>query len=172
MLKEANDLYEQNEVKQTKPRIDIVCVGSVFGLIGSIGYTAYNPTKYAVKGLVDCLRFEYLDKNIHMHYMAPSNMDTPGFAVENQNKPKLVADMENNVQTISADYAAHTLLCNLDNYCITTEADLEMLKNATSFMSEFDIFDYLMAPFASLGIFIYRKSIESNIMKNIDHKKD
>ena len=38
-------------------------------------------------------------------------------------------DMENNVCTISADYAAHTLLCNLDNYLITTEADLELLKS-------------------------------------------
>ena len=57
--------------------IDIVCVGSCLGIIGSIGYTTYCPTKYALKGLLDSLRFELLGTKINLHYYGLSNMIIP-----------------------------------------------------------------------------------------------
>ncbi|EKE42096.1 hypothetical protein ENUP19_0202G0013 [Entamoeba nuttalli] len=169
MMKEIKILLDSNP---TKERIDIVCIGSCLGLIGSIGYTAYCPTKFAIKGLLDSLRFEFLGTNVHLHYYAPSNMDTPGFAIENEHKPKLVASMENNVQTVTADYAAHALLCNLDRYVITSEPDLDLLKNGPTFMSSHTIQDFLICPLSALGTTFYRMMIEKNILKNVDHKKD
>lgn len=169
VIKEAKILYD---IEDKKDNVDIVCIGSVLGLIGSIGYSAYAPTKFAMKGLLDSLRFEFLGTKISLHYFAPSNMDTPGLAIENKNKPKLVSDMENNVQTVTGDYAAHTLLCNMDKYVITTEADLELLKTSTHFMGKHSLLDMMLAPFAALAVSFTRKGIEGNIMKNIRNKKD
>ena len=169
VIKETKMLYD---IEDKKENVDIVCIGSALGLIGSIGYSAYAPTKFAMKGLLDSLRFEFLGTKINLHYFAPSNMDTPGLAIENQNKPKLVSDMENNAQTVTGDYAAHTLLCNMDKYVITTEADLELLKTATHFMSGHSLLDLLVAPLAAIAICFIRKGIEGNIMKNIRQKKD
>lgn len=169
ILRESKLMYNLSDKKE---KVDIVCVGSALGLIGSIGYSAYSPTKYAVKGLIDSLRFEFIGTKISLHYFAPSNMDTPGFIIENQNKPKIVRDVEDNVQTISADYAAHTLLCNMDKYIITTEPDLELLKNGPHFMGEHFLLDVLLSPLASLAVIFYRKSIERNIQRTQKDKLD
>ncbi|ELP94948.1 3-ketodihydrosphingosine reductase precursor, putative [Entamoeba invadens IP1] len=169
MMKESQKLYNESK---TNSDVDIVCVGSCLGLIGSIGYTAYCPSKYAVKGLVDSLRFEFLGTKMHLHYYGPSNMDTPGFAIENKNKPKLVQQMEDNVKTITADEAAHNLLCNLDKYVITSEPDLELMKNSATFMSSAHVSDILSAPLAIMAITFYRWSIENNILKNKKNKSE
>lgn len=162
MLKEAKILYNQCS---PKPTVDIVCVGSVLGLIGSIGYTAYSPTKFALKGLIDSLRFEFLVENIKLHFFSPSNMNTPGLEIENKTKPKLVAEMEDKVNTVSADFAAHALLCNLDDYVITTEPDLELLKSIPPFMASHSLKDLFVTPLAALACTIVRMGIENNIVK-------
>ena len=124
------------------------------------------PTKYALKGLLDSLRFELLGTKINLHYYGPSNMITPGLMEENKNKPKIVSDMENNAKSISADEGAHILLANLDKYMITSEPDLELLKVSTNFMNKHTFLDLLLLPIASFGVIFTRKSIEKNIIKN------
>ena len=166
LLKEIINQYKikKNSIKDEK--IDVVCVGSCLGIIGSIGYSTYCPTKYALKGLLDSLRFELLGTKIDLHYYGPSNMLTPGLVEENKTKPKIVHDMENNVKNITADEGAHILLSNLDKYMITSEPDLELLKISTNFMCKHTFLDLLLLPIASLGIIFARKSIEKNIIKN------
>ena len=166
LLKEVINQYKVKKDSIKDDNIDIVCVGSCLGIIGSIGYTTYCPTKYALKGLLDSLRFELLATKINLHYYGPSNMLTPGLIEENKTKPKIVSDMENNVKNISADEGAHILLSNLDKYMITSEPDLELLKISTNFMCQHSILDCLLLPIASLGIIFARKSIEKNIIKN------
>ena len=166
LLKEVISDYKLKKDLIIEEKIDIVCVGSCLGIIGSIGYTTYCPTKYALKGLLDSLRFELLGTKINLHYYGPSNMITPGLMEENKIKPKIVSDMENNVKNISADEAAHVLLANLDKYMITSEPDLELLKISTNFMSKHSLLDLLLLPIASLGIIFARKSIENHIVKN------
>ena len=166
LLKEVINQYKVKKDSIKGDNIDIVCVGSCLGIIGSIGYTTYCPTKYALKGLLDSLRFELLGTKINLHYYGPSNMLTPGLIEENKTKPKIVSDMENNVKNISADEGAHILLSNLDKYMITSEPDLELLKISTNFMCQHSILDCLLLPIASLGIIFARKSIEKNIIKN------
>ena len=166
LLKEVINQYKVKKDSIKGDNIDIVCVGSCLGIIGSIGYTTYCPTKYALKGLLDSLRFELLATKINLHYYGPSNMLTPGLIEENKTKPKIVSDMENNVKNISADEGAHILLSNLDKYMITSEPDLELLKISTNFMCQHSILDCLLLPIASLGIIFARKSIEKNIIKN------
>ena len=98
LLKEIIEQYKINENKINDDIIDIICVGSCLGIIGSIGYSAYCPTKFALKGLLDSLKFELINTKIKLHYYGPSNMLTPGLVQENKTKPKVVSDMENNVK--------------------------------------------------------------------------
>ena len=164
-LKEIIFQYNKNNAN-IKDIIDIICVGSCLGLIGSIGYTTYCPTKYALKGLLDSLKFELINTKLNLHYYAPSNMLTPGLVEENKNKPKIVHDMENNVKNISAEEAANVLLSNLDKYIITSEPDLELLKISSYFMSGNKFIDLLLLPIAIIGVIFSRKGIENNIKKN------
>ena len=169
-LKEIINQYEintkKNLIKETS--IDIVCVGSCLGIIGSIGYSAYCPTKFALKGLLDSLKFELINTRLKLHYYAPSNMLTPGLVEENKNKPKIVFDMENNAKNITAEEAANVLLSNLDKYLITSEPDLELLKISNYFMNENKVIDLLLMPVAIIGVIFTRKSIEYNIKKNFN----
>ena len=166
LLKEIIEQYKINENKINDDIIDIICVGSCLGIIGSIGYSAYCPTKFALKGLLDSLKFELINTKIKLHYYGPSNMLTPGLVQENKTKPKVVSDMENNVKNITAEEAADVLLCNLDKYMITSEPDLELLKLSSYYMNENHFIDLLLMPVAILGVIFSRKSIENNIKKN------
>ena len=141
-------------------------IASCLGIIGSIGYSAYCPTKFALKGLLDSLKFELINTKIKLHYYGPSNMLTPGLVQENKTKPKVVSDMENNVKNITAEEAADVLLCNFDKYMITSEPDLELLKLSSYYMNENHFIDLLLMPVAILGVIFSRKSIENNIKKN------
>ena len=168
LLKEIINQYKINISTIKDDIIDIVCVGSCLGIIGSIGYTSYCPTKFALKGLLDSLKFELLNTKLNLHYYGPSNMLTPGLVEENKIKPKIVADMESNAKNISADEAALVLLSNLDKYMITSEPDLELLKISTYYMNENKLIDILLIPVAIIGVIFTRKSIEKNIKKNYD----
>ena len=168
LLKEIINQYKKNISSIKDDIIDIICVGSCLGIIGSIGYSSYCPTKYALKGLLDSLKYELLNTKLNLHYYGPSNMLTPGLVQESKTKPQIVTDMESNAKNISADEAAIVLLSNLDKYMITSEPDLELLKIATYYMNENRLIDILLMPVAIIGIIFTRKSIEKNIRKNYD----
>jgi len=190
MIKEFKNFYDNNIINNNTNNnnnnslnnnnnnkdIDIVCVGSVLGIIGSIGYTCYSPTKYALKGLLDSLLFEFEKTNIKLHYYAPSNIDTPGLKIENENKPYLVKQMENIVKTSTGDEAAHFLLCNMEKYLITSEPDLEILKNGTSYMNKHNLIDIFMSFFSAVAVSYTRYGIVNNIRfymeKNEKEKMD
>jgi 3-dehydrosphinganine reductase len=49
----------------------ILFVSSAAGVSGWIGYSSYVPTKFAVRGLADCLRQEFLGCNIRISIAYP-----------------------------------------------------------------------------------------------------
>ncbi|KXZ50855.1 hypothetical protein GPECTOR_14g107 [Gonium pectorale] len=65
----------------------ICIVGSALSTFGLVGYTAYCPSKYAVKGLADSLRSELQGTAVKVSFAAPPDTDTPGFTEENKAKP-------------------------------------------------------------------------------------
>ena len=64
-----------------------ILYSSAVAFCGMVGYSAYAPTKFALRGLADCLRNELVGSGVKVSIFYPSNMDTPGFAVENKTKP-------------------------------------------------------------------------------------
>ena len=65
----------------------IVLVASALALTGMIGYTAYCPTKFALRGLAAALRGDLAGTGVTVHLACPAGIDTPGFAEEAKMKP-------------------------------------------------------------------------------------
>ena len=55
----------------------IVNTASAAGLVGVFGYTAYAPTKFAVRGFLESLRGELKPYGVHVGCSFPPDTDTP-----------------------------------------------------------------------------------------------
>lgn len=65
----------------------IVLVSSGAGLVGLFGYTAYSPSKFALRGLAESLRGELKPAGVSVTIVYPPDTDTPQLAEENLTKP-------------------------------------------------------------------------------------
>lgn len=65
----------------------IVNISSGAGFVGFLGYTAYSPTKFAVRGFTDCLRNELKPYGIRVAIVYPPDTDTPQLAYDIQHRP-------------------------------------------------------------------------------------
>ena len=84
--------------------IGIIASAACFA--GFIGFSAYCPSKYAVRGLADCLRNELLGHGIGVTIMFPSTIDTAGLAQENKTKPPETHEIEGTASTFSPEQCA------------------------------------------------------------------
>ncbi|KAL9975519.1 hypothetical protein ACROYT_G012688 [Oculina patagonica] len=77
-------------VKKMKQRRKghIVFVSSIGGQFGIFGFTAYSPSKFAVRGFAETLFMEVKPYDIGVSVVFPPDTDTPGFENENKNKPE------------------------------------------------------------------------------------
>lgn len=87
----------------------IMAISSFAGLLGVFGYTAYCPSKYAVRGLCESLRVELKPQGIHVGCVFPPDTDTPMLAAEVPLKP-VEAQASSMIPVMSADDVAHALL--------------------------------------------------------------
>lgn len=65
----------------------VVIISSGAGLVGLFGYTAYSPTKFALRGLAESLRAELKSTGVQVTIVYPPDTDTPQLAEENRTKP-------------------------------------------------------------------------------------
>ncbi len=72
-------------LKQRRGYIVNVC--SVLGFMGVFGYSDYSASKYALMGLSESLKSELKPCGVGISILCPADTDTPGFEVENRNKP-------------------------------------------------------------------------------------
>ncbi|MCB2222865.1 MAG: SDR family oxidoreductase [Actinobacteria bacterium] len=88
----------------------IACISSTAGLIPVFGYTAYGPTKYAVRGLCEILRNEMKPRGITVSAVYPSDVDTPQLAFEEPHKPAELRAVAGTVKPVSAEQVAAAIL--------------------------------------------------------------
>uniref|UniRef100_A0A7I4YHE8 3-dehydrosphinganine reductase n=1 Tax=Haemonchus contortus TaxID=6289 RepID=A0A7I4YHE8_HAECO len=69
-------------------------VSSAAGQCAIYGYTAYAPTKFALRGFADALQMELSPYNVNVSVLYPPNTDTEGYKAE-------LASMPEEVQLIS-----------------------------------------------------------------------
>ncbi len=129
----------------------IVLVSSACGLISFAGYSAYCPTKWAVRAFADALRNELLRYGIGVSIFHPSNIDSPGFEQENRTKPASTRAIEGAAALVSPAAAAAMLDDGLQRgqFHITTEFMSDLLRIGVNGISRCNnlLLEALLAPF-------------------------
>lgn len=82
----------------------IIFISSTVGLMGMIGYSQYAPTKWALRGLAECLNQEFLRFHISFHVYFVASIRTPGFEKEEERKPMITKVLEGG--DVSGDQSA------------------------------------------------------------------
>lgn len=106
-------------------------VGSTASLLGLIGYAAYAPPKFAVKGLAECLRAELFPHDISVHLFLPMAVLTPGYEEENKYKPKVLKWVEESDVPQTPQAVVKKLISGLekDHFVITSDFMTDLLRS-------------------------------------------
>lgn len=118
----------------------IVVVSSMLAVTGFAGYASYAPTKWALRGLSDCLRNELQGTGVAVSVAYPPDTDTPGYATESQTKPTMCIAVNAAVgsQLFDADTVAGVIVRQLQRgaYHLTTpDLGSNMLVSAMTGLS-------------------------------------
>jgi 3-dehydrosphinganine reductase len=92
----------------------LVAISSAAGLIGVFGYTAYAPTKFAVRGLMESLRQEMKPHGIHVGVAYPPDTDTPMLKYENEFKPLETHRIAGTIKPVSAEKVARAIVKGIE----------------------------------------------------------
>lgn len=120
----------------------IVNLSSLAALVGIFGYTAYAPSKYAIRGFSRCLRSELKPYGINVHLVLPPDTDTPQLAFEREIMPETTKKINQSASKMSADKVAQVVIRG-------------MVKNKFTIIPGFE--GKMLAAFAPIiGRFLYR----------------
>ncbi len=88
----------------------VINVGSLGGIIGIYGYSAYAPTKFAVAGLSQALRAELRPYGVRVTVAHPPDTDTPMLERELPLRPAETRAIAGTVKPRTADEVARAIL--------------------------------------------------------------
>jgi 3-dehydrosphinganine reductase len=110
-----------------------VGISSAAGLVGVFGYTAYAPTKFAVRGFLESLRAELLPHGIHVGCSFPPDTDTPQLADEEPYKPKETRAISGTIKPLSAERVAKSIVDGIEkeHFAIITDNATRALAKLT-----------------------------------------
>lgn len=133
----------------------IVFVSSQAGQLGLFGYTAYSPTKFALRGFAEALQMEVKPYNVYVTVAYPPDTDTPGFAEENKSKPletKLISETSSLCQ---ADQVAKVIVKDAvqGNFNSSVGSDGYMLSSLTCGMSPVTTITEGLQQVVTMGLF-------------------
>jgi len=128
---------------------DICLISSGAGLIGIYGYSAYCPSKFAVRGLAETLRAELKPVGIRVAIAYPPDTDTPQLAEENKTKPPATKEITATAKMWRPDKVARVILNGLEKgrYEISPGTETSILTRFHSLLSPLlnQYFDRLIA---------------------------
>ncbi|XP_043545545.1 3-ketodihydrosphingosine reductase isoform X2 [Chiloscyllium plagiosum] len=133
----------------------IVFVSSQAGQLGLFGYTAYSPSKFALRGLAESLQMEVKPYNIYITVAYPPDTDTPGFQQENKVKPletKLISETSGLCQP---DQVAKIIVKDAvqGNFNSSVGSDGYMLSSLTCGMSPVTTITEGLQQIVTMGLF-------------------
>ncbi len=88
----------------------IVNISSLAGLVGIFGYTAYAPSKYAIRGFSRCLRSELKPYGINVYLVLPPDTDTPQLAFEREIMPETTKKINSSAGKMSPESVADVIV--------------------------------------------------------------
>jgi 3-dehydrosphinganine reductase len=127
----------------------IVNLSSLAAVIGIYGYTAYAPSKYAIRGFSRCLRSEMVPKGINVSVVLPPDTDTPQLAFEHALLPEITRKINQNGGVLSAEKVANVIINGMHRRKFTIIPGIEGKLL------------YLLAPF--FGRYFYRFAIKQKV---------
>lgn len=89
---------------------NIVMISSGAGLIGVYGYSAYSPSKFAVRGFAEVLQAESGPHGIHVTVVYPPDTETPQLEEERKLKPPETTLITESGGVMSADDVAIAII--------------------------------------------------------------
>jgi 3-dehydrosphinganine reductase len=104
----------------------IVLISSGAGLIGIYGYTAYSPTKFALRGLAESLRGELKPLGIQVSIVYPPDTNTPQLITENKTKPPETKAITGTVKPWEPEDIAQEIIKGIKNNHFAIAPGLEM----------------------------------------------
>lgn len=107
-----NTLY--HHYKNNKRPFSFIMISSTVSFFTFPGYSAYSPSKAALKNFYDSVFYEIKNENIDLYIYHVTSMKTPGFENENKIKPEVTKQIEGD-NGLSPEYAAR-MLVNGMNY--------------------------------------------------------
>lgn len=110
----------------------VVGVSSAAGLVGVYGYTAYSPTKFAVRGLMESLRVELAPHGVHVGCVFPPDTDTPGLEYEDAFKPAETRAISGTIKPVEARQVADAVVRGIERerFWIIPDAQTRFLARA------------------------------------------
>ncbi len=111
---------------ESKQKSHIVLISSGAGLIGLYGYSAYSPSKFALRGLAESLRGELQPKGIRVSIVYPPDTDTPQLVQENKIKPLETKQITASAQTWTAESVAQTIVRGIEQKTFAIAPGWEM----------------------------------------------
>ncbi len=111
-------------------RGQIVLIASGAGLVGLFGYSAYSPSKFALRGLAESLRGELKPKGVKVAIVYPPDTDTPQLVAENKTKPAETKAITATAKTWTAEGVAQVILqgINKGQFAITPGLEMTILN--------------------------------------------
>ncbi|KDO31976.1 hypothetical protein SPRG_03192 [Saprolegnia parasitica CBS 223.65] len=100
---------------RARQRGSIVFITSGAALATYVGYAAYSPSKFAVRGLAECLHNELAGSGVSVHIAYPGQMNTPGYAAEMLTKPAECKAIEANDTLHTPEAVAASILRDLQH---------------------------------------------------------
>lgn len=95
----------------------LIFTASVLALYGVVGYTTYNPSKWALRGLADTLAQEtllYPEQPVKVHVVFPGTILSPGFEREQRSKPDITIQLEKDDPQQTPDEVARKAISGLE----------------------------------------------------------
>lgn len=103
----------------------IVGIASAAALVGVFGYSAYGPSKFAVRGLLESLRVELAPHNIAVGCVYPPDTETPQLEHENQFKPFETHAISGAFKPLAAERVARAVVDGVERGEAWTIPDLQ-----------------------------------------------
>ena len=114
----------------------IVLLSSGAGLIGIYGYSAYCPSKFAIRGLAESLRGELKPQGVGVTVVYPPDTDTPQLATENKIKPTETKQITASAKMWTAEAVAQEILRGVakKQFAIAPGMELTILNRCHSLL--------------------------------------
>jgi 3-dehydrosphinganine reductase len=126
----------------------IVMVSSGAGLVGLFGYTAYSPSKFALRGLAEALRGELRRDGVGVSIVYPPDTRTPQLEEENKTKPIETKRIAGNAATLEPEQVARAIVHGIKaaRFSITPGWEMTALNRLVSIVGPVLAwhFDYLV----------------------------